>query len=154
METLNWMIHVPKFPDCSPQPPRSPPSPCSAPSFPATHTQAALVLWNSPSGFPHSCKCIRLLVSSSSPSQIHPLPWDSGSMPPPAGSLPGACGATQSPSSCRIHAGGGCFLCPAILQGRNRARSQPLCSVPRLDSCRKERIINESERVSQMGLET
>ena len=66
--TLNWMIHVPKSPDCSPQPPMSPPSPCSAPSFPAAHTQAALVLWKSPSDFPHSCKCIHLLLGSSSPS--------------------------------------------------------------------------------------
>ena len=68
METLNWKIHVPKSPDCSPQPPMSPPSPYSAPSFPAAHTQATLVLWNSPSGFPHSCKCIHLLLGSSSPS--------------------------------------------------------------------------------------
>ena len=146
METLNWMIHVPKFPDCSPQPPRSPPSPCSAPSFPATHTQAALVLWNSPSGFPHSCKCIRLLVSSSSPSQIHPLPWDSGSMPPPAGSLPGACGAAsraQSPSNCEIPVGGGYFPCLQLCRGEARTfvGNTAAPALGTLDSCSQEFII-------------
>ena len=114
---------VPRSLDCSPQPPCPLQAPL-APSFPATHTQAALVLWSSPSGFPHSCEGIHLLVSSSSPSQLHPSPWDSGSVPPPAGSLPGACGAAspaQSPSSsggvscarqvCRAGAGPGPNLC-------------------------------------------
>lgn len=156
METLNWIIQVPKSLDCSPQLPCPLQAPFSSflPCRPHSGHPCAM---EQPLWLPTLLQVYppprKLLFTQSDPSLPLELRLHATSCRKPSGAC-GAASLAQSPSSCGIHAGGGCFLCLAGLQGRSRARSQPLCTVPRLDSCRKERIIKELERVSQMGLET
>ena len=152
IEMLDWLIQVPKALECSPQPSMSPPSPFPAPPLPTAHTQAASVLWGSPSFFPFSCKCIHLplglLFAQSAPS------------PPPGLKLhatsyrkPSWCPWSSRPSTVSQLLESGCFLCPTGLQGRSRARCGAGALPGMLDSCRWECIINRLRRVSRTGEE-